>query len=1023
MKNIFYLIFICSLCSINLQAQFKTIDLSQTDQQIVKEPILIPDGFLKDQNDQVGHMPTSVPFGQIQKPVQAKAFDQNNKPIHFEGHIRQDVSGLDLFDQAKIYFQELGSLTRTSVESNLQEISRDEDDLGMEHLKANQTYLDIPIYGAELIFHSKQGLIGSVNGDYVELANVELSDDMKIGLDEALSIIQNDENYIELDEAEWSLNFGQVFKQFESKLMWYSPEFNSKDMKLAWVIDAYTTLADRYQYIIDANTGEILRKLNTICKIHGDGHPTCKGHKSCSHKSSLDGPAVAQAVDLLNVTRTINTYDIQGTFLLIDATKEMFNSPESLPDDPQGAIWTIDGNNTSPQSNNFDIRHVFSNNNTFSNSPQGVSAHFNAEQAYEYFKNTHNRESINGAGGTIVSIVNVSDENGNSMDNAFWNGFAIFYGNGAQAFRPLARALDVAGHEMSHGVVQSTANLEYFGESGALNESFSDVFGAMIDREDWQVGEDVVNIQFFPSGALRDLEDPHNGAATGDFGRGWQPKHTNEQFTGQQDNNGVHINSGIPNHAYYRFAIEVGRDRAERIWYRALTNYLTRSSQFVDMRNAVINAAQDLHGNNSPEVSAAQDAFSEVGIGEGSGTDNQTDVETNPGDDLLLFSSETQEQLFIANLNTGDFVFNPLSETAHISRPSITDDGTAIIFVADDRTIHLITIDWQNGTTNEQVIQSQPIWRNAVISKDGARIAALTEEQNNIVSVFDFGLGVWNDFELFNPTFTEGIETGDVDFADAMEFDITGEILLYDARNILNSSQGTEITYWDIGFLEVWNNSADTWRLGNVAKLFSGLPEGISVGNPTYSKNSPFIVAFDFIEDGEYNILGVNVETGDVGLIYENNGLGYPSYSNEDDQVVFDITFFQGGSAAGFDLGTRTVDAGKITGNGNVSTIAEQFRWPIWFSNGERALTNTNELEFEGNISIFPNPVNEILQVDIEGEAINAYEIHNQLGQKIGSGQGNGLSTQIDVSNLESGTYLIQLIFDQQTVTRQFQKF
>ena len=77
------------------------------------------------------------------------------------------------------------------------------------------------------------------------------------------------------------------------------------------------------------------------------------------------------------------------------------------------------------------------------------------------------------------------------MDNAFWNGYEMFYGNGIEAFNsPLAKALDVAGHEMSHGVIQNTANLEYISQSGALNESFADIFGAMIDRDDWKMGED-----------------------------------------------------------------------------------------------------------------------------------------------------------------------------------------------------------------------------------------------------------------------------------------------------------------------------------------------------------------------------------------------------------------------------------------------------------------------------------------------------------------------------------------------------
>jgi bacillolysin len=234
-----------------------------------------------------------------------------------------------------------------------------------------------------------------------------------------------------------------------------------------------------------------------------------------------------------------------------------------MPNDPNGVLWTIDAFNTSPSKSNFRFDHILSANNTWPNKT-AVSAHYNSGKSFEYFRTVHNRKSINGTGGNIVSLINVADDDGSSLGNAFWNGAAMFYGNGDSAFRELARGLDVAGHEMSHGVIQSTANLEYQGESGALNESFADIFGAMIDRDDWLIGEDVVRTNAFPSGALRSLENPHNGAATNDFNRGWQPKHYNERFTGTADNGGVHINSGIPNHAFFRFATAVGKDKLKK---------------------------------------------------------------------------------------------------------------------------------------------------------------------------------------------------------------------------------------------------------------------------------------------------------------------------------------------------------------------------------------------------------------------------------------------------------------------------
>src|SRR5690606_10558383 len=112
---------------------------------------------------------------------------------------------------------------------------------------------------------------------------------------------------------------------------------------------------------------------------------------------------------------------------------------------------------------NFKYDHVTSSSNTWTNSPGGVSSHFNGGKAFEYFRIVHNRNSIDGNKGNIISFINVADEDGASMGNAFWNGAAMFYGNGDGAFFPLARGLDVAGHEMSHGVIQNTANLVYQG--------------------------------------------------------------------------------------------------------------------------------------------------------------------------------------------------------------------------------------------------------------------------------------------------------------------------------------------------------------------------------------------------------------------------------------------------------------------------------------------------------------------------------------------------------------------------------
>jgi len=195
---------------------------------------------------------------------------------------------------------------------------------------------------------------------------------------------------------------------------------------------------------INAHTATIEKKYNDVCNF---------------------GPKTAKADDLYGTERTINTYELNGDYYLIDGSRSNFNVASSdLPDDPVGAIVTIDlRNNPVDQFGDWvdKLQHVESSNNRWSNAT-AVSAHYNAGKSYEYFKNTFNRNSIDGKGGTIWSVINVSDDRGRPFDNAFWNGSAMFYGNGKDAFQELPKALDAAAHEMSHGVIQNTEQCVIF---------------------------------------------------------------------------------------------------------------------------------------------------------------------------------------------------------------------------------------------------------------------------------------------------------------------------------------------------------------------------------------------------------------------------------------------------------------------------------------------------------------------------------------------------------------------------------
>ena len=1038
MKLIFILLLSITITS-SATAQLKTIS-SNSSTRAIETVIDVPDFKKINEKKTIinrNFSPKTLTYLPIeQNGLRVENRAKNNLPILISGEPELALRSTDTKEGKALNFLE-NAKGLMSIESPSEEfviIKSDIDDLGMTHMKYQQMYMGIPIYGAEVIYHfnnKSQWL----NGRYVKTPNIK---SVKPSLD--LPTVKQLTLTSIGGIKEVSIDKFNLFdfEKIKGDLIIY-------DDKLCYEMTVYKSIIDRWEYIMDAHTGEVISKHQNMCRFHNhDDHTICnhgvnktedltKDNMSSSENELLpppDGPTVSNAQDLFGSTRQINTYESNNQFYLIDAARTMYDDVNSdIPNDPVGTIWTIDAFNTNPQNSNFEYDHVVSNSSNFSGKQTGVSAQYNGGQAYQYFKVIHERESINGAGGNVIGLINIADEDGSSLGNAFWNGIAMFYGNGDNAFKPLARGLDVAGHEMSHGVVQSTANLQYQGESGALNESFADIFGAMIDRDDWLIGEDVVNTSAFPSGALRSLQDPHNGASTGNFNAGWQPRTYSERFTGSQDNGGVHINSGIVNWAFFKFATAsgVGKNKAEKVYYRALDRYLTKSSQFIDARIAVVQSATDLYG--SGVANSARAAFDEVEIFNGDGTVVTTDVETNPGEDLILFTTVNQQNLYIATAD-GNLLFDPLTDQDPISVPSISDDGSEILFINQDKELYYILMDWStNSIVAEGVLESNEEWRNAVFSKDGLRMAALREVQEDQIYVYDFITETGVDYTLFNPTFTEGVSTGDVLFADALEFDFTGEYLMYDAFNQIESSSGNPIEYWDIGFIKVFNTGSGTFTTGDdIQKLYSQLPEGVDIGNPTFSKNSDYIIAFDFLEDNEFKVLGSNIEEQETRDIFVNNDRpGYPSYSNDDDKVLFDAISDNTGLGV---IGGAVLESNKIESTSAAIQLAFQstgIKWGVWFGNGDRDITSSEDLELADHaISLYPNPAGESIMIKstLEDAGNTRISIVDIMGKTVLVKNVNSLEqeTMLDISVLAAGSYILNIRSDKGVSSELFVK-
>lgn len=257
-------------------------------------------------------------------------------------------------------------------------------------------------------------------------------------------------------------------------------------------------------------------------------------------------------------------------------------------------------------------------------------AYDHSGDTYDFFRELFERNSLDGSGMTLISTVHVGepDQAGKfqPMDNAFWDGTQMAYGDGdGKVFARFTRSLDVVAHELTHGVQSFTSNLVYRGQSGALNEHFSDVFGVLVrqwklgekaDKASWLIGADVL-IPAPTRRAIRDMENPGTAYADDpDLGTDPQPAHMKDFYSGSSDNGGVHLNSGIPNRAFALVAKELGGfawETAGRIWYDALLQLSSRS-QFADMQSITTQIAADdkRFGKDAKKIVAA--AWKKVGL-------------------------------------------------------------------------------------------------------------------------------------------------------------------------------------------------------------------------------------------------------------------------------------------------------------------------------------------------------------------------------------------------------------------------
>ncbi len=241
---------------------------------------------------------------------------------------------------------------------------------------------------------------------------------------------------------------------------------------------------------------------------------------------------------------------------------------------------------------------------------------------WQLWSAAYGRNSLDGKGLPLIATVHF----GQDYDNAFWDGTQMVFGDGdGVVFLPFTRSLDVIGHELAHGVTQYTSGLNYQDQSGALNESISDVFGVLVkqrllgqgaDEADWLIGADLLGPDV-AGVAIRSMAAPGTAYDDPRLGADPQPGHMRDYVDTTDDNGGVHINSGIPNKAFHVFATTLGGpawEVAGQVWFDTITGDIRADCDFPTFAGLTVAAATARHGDDSDVVSAVRAAWEAVGV-------------------------------------------------------------------------------------------------------------------------------------------------------------------------------------------------------------------------------------------------------------------------------------------------------------------------------------------------------------------------------------------------------------------------
>ncbi|CAM3822165.1 MULTISPECIES: M4 family metallopeptidase [Flavobacterium] len=898
---------------------------------------------------------------------------------------------------------------------NFVKIKDEMDNLGIVHEKYQLYYKTVKVEFATYTIHSKNGRIVSMSGDIYNANTINITP--SINGEKALEFAKKaagNSSFLWEDKREASL-INYTKPQGELVLLpdmaSIGVERETTDLILAYKFDIYATNPiSRGDVYVDAKSGKVLFYNATIKHAtnfgHGSAHLFAKKH-SCESNNvennynltkTLEALVTGNAATRYSGSQSIETTLSGGSYILKDNTR---GSGVNTYDLNTGTNYGSAVNFTDNDNNWTTAEHSANKDNG------ALDAHWGAEKTYDYWTTKHSRNSFNGSGAAINSYVHYSS----NYDNAFWDGSRMTYGDGSGTYFDILTALDVAAHEIGHAVCTYTANLAYQRESGALNEGFSDIWGAAVEfyaaptKSPWLIGEDIERRS--GHAALRSMSNPKSEGQPDTYGgTNWKNPNCGTP-TQSNDYCGVHTNSGVLNHWFYILVqgktgtndigsaynvTGIGMDKAANIAYRLESVYLSANSTFANARSFGIQAATDLYGAASPEVIATTNAFYAVGVGaaysDGGGdpTTCTTTVTSYP------YAEGFENTLGAWAQGSGDdfdWAVNSNGTPSSNTGPSSASQGSYYVYVE---------------ASSPNYPSKSTILNSPCFNLTGASAATFTFKYHM------YGAAGMGGLKL--QASTNGTTWADV-------WSKTGD----QGNSWLSASVDLASYAGNTVRLRFVGTTGSTWQ-GDIAVDDVALSTG-TVTDPTCTNVNINLTFDNYPEETSWQILNASNQVVESGGTYGSQADG-SSLTITKCLTAGCYTFkindsYGDGICCSYGNGSYSVKAGATTlASGASFGASESTNFCVGTTGIVSNLSTITEVQETISFSMYPNPVKGDYLNVISNDGMKDYKVYNLVGQLVLQGQIK--NDQVNVSSLNSGVYVIELNTYKEKITKKFIK-